>query len=99
MTQRTTHLLDDHPGMGEISFTHFLRSACCNVPLMLWRWEAADMYMIHCVQCREPHAAPTGEDMDRIKRDKLPRFDDTLEHLTFVDLEKGPQAFRTITIA
>jgi len=99
MTHRTTHLLNDHPGFGEIEFTQFMLSACCNKPLLQWRWEAADMYMIHCTGCREPLAAPTGEDMERLERDKSPRLNDVLESLTFVDLEKGPQAFRTITIA
>ncbi len=99
MTHRTTHLLNDHAGFGERALSVFIRSACHDAPVLQWRWEAADMYLLHCAECREPLAAPTGEDMERLERDKSPRLNDVLESLTFVDLEKGPQAFRTITIA
>ncbi len=97
--QRMLGLENDHPGFGERALSAHLRTACCNAPVLQWRWEAADMYMLHCAECREPIAAPTGEDMERLERDKAPRLNDVLENLTVVDLEKGSQVFRTITIA
>lgn len=97
---RTLHLLDDHPGMGETTLSKFLRSSCCNAPVLLWHWFAGDLNMSHCTDCRELIGAPDGFDMDRIKRGELPILDETLEFIEVVSLPReDPQSlFRTIRV-
>lgn len=76
----------------------FLRSACCNAPLYQWHWFEADVYMNACCACKAVLGAPEGWDMELISGGQFPMLNEILENLTFVDLETGPQSFRTITI-
>lgn len=85
-------------GRVTLVFSVFLKSACCNAPLYQWHWFEADAYMNACCECKAILGAPEGWDMELIKGGLLPQRNEILENLTFVDLETGPQSFRTITV-
>lgn len=76
----------------------FLKSACCNAPLFQWHWFEADTYLISCCACRAVLGSPEAWDMELIAGGVLPQLNEILESLTYVDLETGPQSFRTITV-
>lgn len=84
--------------MRDITFSAYLRSACCNVPMYSFRVEEMCVRMNSCAGCDAILGTPEDWDMALIGGDMLPRVNEMLENLTFVDLETGPQTFRTITV-
>jgi hypothetical protein len=88
-----------HGGRGTGAFlSTFLRSACCNTPIFQVRVEEMCVQLNSCCGCKAILASPEDWDMELISGDAFPIPNEILENLTFVDLETGPQAFRTITV-